>query len=240
MSFDVDQAMPFASNTLYGNLRRDCETDWQAYVGHRFVRELASGVLDREEFLAWMVQDYLYLIHYTRAYALLVYKSGTVAQMRAAAEIVHALLNTEMSLHRQQLSRAGITEADLERAPESIQTLAYSRYILDRAQTGDVLDLMVTLSACLVGYGEIGLRLLADPATKIEGNPLSRLDLRPMAGLTTSPWPARGSDSWKRCRGCMAARLATPCCWNNFVRRCAWEAAFWDAGLSPSRAEGAV
>jgi thiaminase/transcriptional activator TenA len=171
MAFDFDQAMPFASNTLYGELRRESGEAWSAYVNHRFVRELAAGTLARDEFLAWMVQDYLYLIQYARAYALMIYKSGTVAQMRGAANIVFGLLNNEMSLHRQELAAAGIGEAELEQAQESLETLAYGRYIMDRAQTGDVLDLVVTLSACLAGYGEIGLRLLADPDTVLEGNP---------------------------------------------------------------------
>ncbi len=239
MTFDFDQAMPFASNTVYGNLRRDCEIDWEAYVGHRFVRELASGALDRDEFLAWMVQDYLYLIHYTRAYALLVYKSATVAQMRAAAEIVHALLNTEMSLHRQQLLQAGITEADLERAPESIQTLAYSRYILDRAQAGDMLDLMVTLSACLVGYGEIGLRLLADPATKLEGNPY-RDWIETYGGADYIALAREGIERLEEVSRLLGGEARYPLLLEQFRQAVRLEAAFWDAGRGPLEGAGAA
>ncbi len=171
MDFKFEHAMPFAANTLYGNLRRDAGSDWQAYVGHPFVASLADGSLQRKEYLAWMVQDYLYVVHYTRAYALLIYKSATTGQMRSAADIVHGLLNNEMSLHRRQLAREGVTEAEIEATPETLETLAYSRYILDRGMAGDVLDLTVTLSACLAGYGEIGLRLMSDPGTKREDNP---------------------------------------------------------------------
>lgn len=169
--FDVDTAMPFLRGTLYSDLRREAGAEWTAYVHHRFVRALADGTLPKDEFLAWMVQDYLYLVHYARAYALLIYKSDTVAQMRSTATIVFGLLTDEMALHRDQLAAAGISEAELERAPEALETIAYGRYLLDRAHAGDMLDLMVTLSACLAGYGEIGLRLLADPGTVRDGNP---------------------------------------------------------------------
>ena len=171
MSFDPLDAMPFMRGTLYGALRQKCSDVWGGFVEHRFLRELAAGTLGREEFLAWMVQDYLYLVHYTRAYALLIYKSGTLAEMRDAAIIVHGLLTGEMALHRRMLQAEGVSPGRLDTARESIETLAYGRYILDRGIAGDSLDLAVTLSACLAGYGEIGLTLKADPRTKLQGNP---------------------------------------------------------------------
>jgi thiaminase/transcriptional activator TenA len=229
MAFEFDRDMSFASNTLFGALRRDCGDDWDAYVNHRFVRELASGALSQAEFLAWMVQDYLYLIQYTRAYALLIYKSTTVDQMRSAAAIVSALLNSEMSLHRRQLQEAGISEADLEQAQESIETLAYGRYLLDRAQTGDVLDLLVTLSACLAGYGEIGLRLMADPATRLEGNPyrswIETYGGAEYCGLVREGL-ARLEDVARQLGGEARYRLLLA----QFRQAVRLEIAFWDAG----------
>ncbi|MDX1599617.1 MAG: TenA family protein, partial [Marinobacter sp.] len=39
--------------------------------------------------------------------------------------------------------------------PEARATLAYTRYVLDTGNRGDLLDLHVALSPCMVGYGEI-------------------------------------------------------------------------------------
>lgn len=229
MSFDIDKAMPFVGNTLYGNLRRDSGTEWDAYVHHRFVHQLADGTLPRAEFLAWMVQDYLYLISYTRAYALLIYKSDTVARMRSAATIVFGLLTNEMSLHRQQLSAAGISESDLEAAQESLETLAYGRYVLDRAQTGDALDLVVTLSACLAGYAEIGLRLSLDPATKLEGNPY-RDWIETYSGETYHGLVREGLANLQSLAGQYGGQARFPMLLKQFREAVRLEAAFWDAG----------
>ena len=49
--------------------------------------------------------------------------------------------------------------------------MAYTRFVLERGLAGDLLDLQVALAPCLVGYGESGERLLADPATRRDGNP---------------------------------------------------------------------
>jgi len=229
MSFDIDKAMPFVGNTLYGNLRRDSGAEWDAYVHHRFVRQLADGTLPRAEFLAWMVQDYLYLISYTRAYALLIYKSDTVARMRSAATIVFSLLANEMSLHRQQLSAAGISESSLEAAQESLETLAYGRYVLDRAQTGDALDLVVTLSACLAGYAEIGLRLSLDPATRLDGNPY-RDWIETYSGDTYHGLVREGLANLQSLAEQYGGQARFPMLLKQFREAVRLEAAFWDAG----------
>ena len=231
VTFDIDHAMPFVGNTLYGKLRRDCGADWDAYVNHRFVKQLAAGTLERKEFLAWMVQDYLYLVSYTRAYALLIYKSDTVARMRSAATIVHGLLNEEMFLHRQQLAAAGISEADLDRAPETLETLAYGRFVLDRAQTGDALDLVVTLSACLAGYGEIGLRMIADETTLIEGHPYSGW-ISTYGGDAYKSLVREGLESMEALAQQYGAAARYPTLLNEFRTAVRLEAAFWDAGRS--------
>ncbi len=43
--------------------------------------------------------------------------------------------------------------------------------MLDIGHAGDALDLLAALLPCVAGYAEIGLRLLNDPATVMEGNP---------------------------------------------------------------------
>jgi len=229
MSFDIAVAMPFIGNTLCGALRENCEPDWDAYVGHRFVSELAAGTLPKPEFLAWMIQDYLYLVHYTRAYALLVYKSTTLDAMSSAAAIVHGLLNGEMSLHRQMLAAEGINAAQIVRTSETLETLAYGRYILDRAQAGDELDLVVTLSACLAGYGEIGLRLAADPATKLHANPY-RDWIETYSGPAYIGLVKQGLARMEDLSQTHGGRARFPLLLAHFRQAVRLEAAFWNAG----------
>ena len=156
---------------LFTRLRRDCLPEWDAYVRHPFLAGLATGTLPAEAFRTYLVQDYLYLLQYARAYALAIYKDGNAASMRGTARLLAGLLDTELGLHIAYCAEWGLSEDDLAREPESLELLAYTRTMLDYGQSGDILDLMVSLSACLIGYAEVGLRLLADPATQREGNP---------------------------------------------------------------------
>ena len=138
--------------------------DWDAYVRHPFVRALGDGTLPRAAFLHYLVQDYLFLIHFARAWALAVVKADTLDEMRAAAGTVDALVNHEMQLHVRTCAGAGIAEARLAEAQEAPENMAYTRYVLEAGFSGDFLDLMAALAPCVLGYGEIGARLAADGA----------------------------------------------------------------------------
>ncbi|MGY0216768.1 thiaminase II [Endozoicomonadaceae bacterium StTr2] len=158
------------TESLYGKLRAACAEDWHAYCHHPFVQGIADGTLPQESFRHYLQQDYLFLIHFARAYALAAYKADDIDDIRAASEGASLTLS-EMQLHLDYCAQWGMSEADIVNQPEARATMAYTRYVLERGMAGDILDLYVALSPCAVGYAEIGSRLLNDPATKREGNP---------------------------------------------------------------------
>ena len=133
---------------------------WRAYTRHNFVQGLGDGSLPRPAFLHYLMQDYIFLIHFSRAWALAVTKAETVAEMRICAATVHALINQEIQLHVETCAEAGLSEATLIEAEEAPENLAYTRFVLDRGHAGDLLDLLATLAPCVMGYGEIGSRLV--------------------------------------------------------------------------------
>ena len=143
--------------------RADCAEPWRAYTRHAFVQGMCDGSLPRTAFLNYLVQDYLFLIHFARAWALAVVKAGDLDEMRACSATVHTLLDHEMSLHVQTCADAGIDIKAMLATPEAGANLAYTRYVLEAGFSGDFLDLLAALMPCVLGYGEIGARL-ADQA----------------------------------------------------------------------------
>ena len=117
------------------------------------------------------MQDYLFLIEFARAYALAVYKSPDLADMREAAAGLSAILDVEMNLHVKLCAGWGLSPADLERAPPAVEMLAYTRYVLDAGMRGDLLSLKVALAPCVIGYAEIAARLAAHPNALAATNP---------------------------------------------------------------------
>lgn len=139
----------------FSDLKAACETDWQAYIQHDFVAQLADARLPRDSFQHYLKQDYLFLIHFARAFALAAYKSRTLADLRQAHEGLKAIVDLELGLHVDYCRGWGISEAELEALPEARATMAYTRYVLDTGHRGDLLDLHVALAPCVIGYGEI-------------------------------------------------------------------------------------
>ena len=204
---------------------------WVAYTRHAFVEGLCDGTLPRKAFLDYLVQDYLFLIHFSRAWALAVTKADTVDEMRLAAGTVNALINDEIALHIRTCAAAGLSENDLFEAEEKPQNIAYTRYVLDAGHAGDFLDLLAALAPCVMGYGEIGARLAARKSSD-----------------TYADWIATyaGADYQQLCRdvgglidAAVARRLGdTPATSPRWLHLChrfrtatRLEVGFWDMGL---------
>jgi len=138
---------------------------WAAYTRHPFVRALGDGSLPRSAFLHYLKQDYVFLVHYSRAWALAAAKSASLKEMKVAAATVNALVNHEMRLHVEVCAAEGITQAQLFEVREAPQNLAYTRFVLDCGYSGGFLDLMAALAPCAMGYGEIGLVLASETSS---------------------------------------------------------------------------
>ena len=152
----------------YQTLRHNCPS-WDDYIQHDFVKQLAAGTLAADSFRHYLVQDYLYLIHYTRVMALSVYKSDTLAQMRVGQAGINAMLDMEIGMYLDFCRQWDIPLSQVEGAAESAATIAYSRYILDAAMSGSLAELYAAIAPCLMGYGEIGKHIKEQGF--IAGNP---------------------------------------------------------------------
>jgi thiaminase (transcriptional activator TenA) len=148
-----------AHTSFFERLKSAAAPEWRAYVEHPFTTAMADASLPQPAFRHYLVQDYLFLIEFARAYALAVYKAPQLADMREAAAALSAILDVEMNLHVKLCAGWGLSPADIERATPAAETLAYTRYVLDTGMRGDLLALKVALAPCVIGYAEIAVRL---------------------------------------------------------------------------------
>ncbi|MGE3906321.1 MAG: TenA family protein [Reyranellaceae bacterium] len=156
---------------FFGRLRQAAGGDWTAYVEHPFVLRLADGSLPEACFRHYLVQDYLFLIQFARAWALAGYKTASLEELRAAGRAMAGIVDVEMGLHVRYCAGWGLDEMAMARTPEASATLAYTRFVFERGTAGDLLDLQVALAPCIVGYAEIARRLEARADRRRADNP---------------------------------------------------------------------
>ena len=144
---------------VFAILRNHAGETWQKYTHHPFVEGLADGSLPRAAFLHYLRQDYVFLIHFSRAWALVAVKSEHYEELIGGVSIANALISEEMQLHIEICEAAGIPSEELLATKERSENLAYTRFVLETGFSGDLLDLLTALMPCVMGYGEIGLRL---------------------------------------------------------------------------------
>ncbi len=150
----------------FASWRGAASAAWSDYTCHAFVEGLRDGSLPRHSFLHYLKQDYVFLFHFSRAWALAAVKAETPDEMRIAASTVDALVNHEMPLHIKTCAAVGIDESTLFSTKEEQENLAYTRYVLEAGYSGDFLDLMAALAPCVMGYGEIGARLATEATSE--------------------------------------------------------------------------
>jgi len=144
---------------MFQKFKQDTGNAWQAYVDHPFVRKIGDGTLPEECFRYYLKQDYLFLLHFARAYGLAVFKAQTLEDMRHAQTGLTAILDLEIDLHVNYCAGWGLSEEDLRREPEATANVAYTRFVLERGLAGNLTDFHAALTPCVVGYAEIGRRL---------------------------------------------------------------------------------
>ena len=131
----------------------------QAILGHPFVTGVGDGTLDVEKFKHYVLQDYVYLIDYSRVLAMAAARAQDLDTMSWFARLLDETLNVEMDLHRSYCAEFGITTVELETTVPAPTTVAYTSYLLSVAHQGSFPEMVASLVPCQWGYWEIGEHL---------------------------------------------------------------------------------
>jgi thiaminase/transcriptional activator TenA len=222
--------------SFFERLKGASEAEWRSYIEHPFTNAMADGSLPEPAFRCYLVQDYLFLIEFARAYALSVYKSPSLADMREGAAGLSAILDVEMDLHVKLCAGWGLAPIELEQAAPAPEMLAYTRYVLDAGMRSDLLALKVALAPCVIGYAEIATRLAAH-GSAAAGNRYG-VWIAEYAGPAYQEVAARARAHLDR----LAARYATPAreaeLISIFKEATRLEADFWEMGWRKVRSDG--
>ncbi|CAD6916235.1 unnamed protein product, partial [Tilletia controversa] len=170
---------------------------WLQYTRHDFVKRILVAT-DKTEPAFWngftyfLRQDYLFLQHYARMFAIAAAATSASSDPDAQEEMesfskTAAVCMLECQKHLQLCEENGISREDVtERTKESAAVVAYTRFVLDighggGGSAGGVLAMLVAMGPCALGYAEVGLWLAAQrrELRKASGEPESYAVLHP-------------------------------------------------------------
>lgn len=146
-------------------LLKAAEDVWAGYHTHPFVEGLKYGTLDQEKFRWYMIQDYWYLMEYTKVFAIGVTKSNSVEVMKIFAKYIGAILDGEVNVHNGYMAEFGITQEELNRTPIAQDNRSYTSYMLSAAQKGGEAEVLTAIFSCAYSYEVIARRIVEEVPT---------------------------------------------------------------------------
>lgn len=163
-NFDINSRFATDKNKVIDRMLSATEDIWAAYNEHPFVKGIADGTLDKDKFKYYMIQDYLYLIDYTKVFAIGAAKARDESTMKYFAEYTDSIMNSEMDIHRTYMKRLGITQEDIDNTPMALDNRSYTAYMLKEAYEGGAAEVMAAILSCALSYEVIATRMVeADP-----------------------------------------------------------------------------
>ncbi|OBX05852.1 hypothetical protein QV08_11330 [Gallibacterium salpingitidis] len=216
--------------SLSQQLRQNAMPYWQQYVEHPFVQQLATGTLAKASFQHYLIQDYHYLLHYSRALALAMYKCDNFRDLAEIETSLQAIL-AEVQLHIGYCQEWQISPAQLEQTAESPACVAYTRYVLDCGMQGTLAELYAAILPCTLGYAEIG-KWIVDSGVSPSNNPYqSWIDMYASAEFQQAAVSMQTFFA-SLCQSSSAAQQAK--LQHIFTTATRMEIAFWQMGLDRS------
>lgn len=155
-------------STFSEEIRTKTNSIWTAVFEHPFVRGIGKGTLGRDKFEFYLKQDYIYLIEFSRVFALASAKARQLSDMGYFATLLNATLNMEMDLHRRTCADFGISAEELEKTEPAMTTISYTNFLVKTCYEETMPGILSVLLPCAAGYVEIGQKLQKEgfPDTK--------------------------------------------------------------------------
>ncbi|MDS0220743.1 TenA family protein [Haloarcula sp. S1AR25-5A] len=113
-------------------LRERRQSDWDAAVEHRFVKELGAGTLDEDAFARYLVQDYAFVDELVGTFGHAVGQAPDMAAKRRLVEFLDTVTDEEDDYFERSFTALGVSESRWQ-DPETTAATAGFVDLLGRA-----------------------------------------------------------------------------------------------------------
>lgn len=143
------------------------EDVYQRILAHPFNTALASGTLDRHRFVHYMQQDWLYLIDFGRALALIAGRIDAEQEVLRFVNFAYGAIAAERELHQHYFDRFEVT------APEAKNPacFTYTHFLRATAALDPLETAVAAVLPCFWIYREVGHHIAAQT---VQDNPYQK------------------------------------------------------------------
>ena len=140
------------------SLKKEVIKTWEECYNHPFVQGLGSGNLEKDAFIFYLKQDYVYLLEYAKVFALGALKSVDEEMIRNFTNGQIAAID-ELKVHKSYMKGFGITSKEVELIKPSLFNNAYTANMLAVGYNEGIAELISTVLPCALTYYEFATRL---------------------------------------------------------------------------------
>lgn len=137
---------------------------WDSYQEHPFVKGIENGTLEKEKFRYYILQDYLYLEDYAKAFAIGIAKAKSLETTQIFSGYIALLTGGEMNIHHGYMGKFGVSQEELDNTPRALDNLSYTSYMLRVAYEEGAAEILAAILSCAYSYEMIARKM-------VENNP---------------------------------------------------------------------
>ncbi len=183
-------------------LRRLAKPIWDAQLTHPFVKALGKGTLPEQKFKYYILQDARFLGDLARVFAAAAHKAPDAESAIKFANLTEETFVVERGLHEGYGKRWHMTPKQMATVQMAPTTYAYTRHMLNVAQSGSAAEITVVALPCAWIYCVVGQHF-----SKM-GAPHSKHPFRDWLSMYSSPefaevqqWMRAKVDRWVKKSG---------------------------------------
>lgn len=207
------------------HLRQLAQPIWEAQLTHPFVVALGNGTLPERKFKYYILQDARFLGDLARVFAAGAVKAPDADSALRFAKLAVDTIVVERSLHESYGTQWKMSAKQMTSVPMAPTNYAYTRHMLNVAQSGSAAEITVVALPCAWIYCVVGQHLLKN------GPPKKQHPYRNWLMLYASPefaevqrWMRKKIDQWAKTAGADEKRRMEEA----FILSSRYEWMFWE------------
>lgn len=145
---------------VVGRLLESTSKIWDSYIEHPFVKGIEDGTLDKQKFRYYIIQDFLYLEDYVKAFAIGIAKAKNSEMINIFSNYISAIINNEMSIHNGYIKQLNISNDELILAERELDNLSYTSYMIRVAYEESEVEILTAIMSCAYSYELIAKNMI--------------------------------------------------------------------------------